>query len=98
MSSRLRDFVRLNPPIIIGSMVNENPLQFVDGVYKIFSAMVVTSRDKAEFASLKFRDLSQIWSTQLKDNRPIEFGLIVSENSRRIFLVSTFLVREQRLR
>lgn len=78
--------------------MNDNPLQFVDGVYKLFSAMVVTSRDKAEFASLKLRDFSQILYTQLKDNRPLELGPIEWENSRRPFLVSTFPVREERLR
>ena len=25
MTSRLRDFVRMNPPIFLGSKVNENP-------------------------------------------------------------------------
>ena len=44
MTSRLRDFVRMNSPIILGSKVNEDPQEFLDGVYKILSAMGVTSR------------------------------------------------------
>ena len=51
MTSRLRDFVRMNPPIFLGSKVNEDPQHFLDGVYKVLSAMGVTSREKAELAS-----------------------------------------------
>ena len=61
MTSRLRDFVRMNPPIFLGSKVNEYPQEFLDGVYKVFSATGVTSREKAELASYQLRDVSQIW-------------------------------------
>ena len=43
MASRLRDFVRMNPPIFLGSKVGEDPQEFLDGVYKMLSAMGVTS-------------------------------------------------------
>ena len=43
MTSRLRDFVRMNSPIILGSKVNEDPQEFLDGVYKFLSVMGVTS-------------------------------------------------------
>ena len=43
MTSRLRDFVRMNPPIFLGSKVGEDPQEFLDGVYKVLSAMDVTS-------------------------------------------------------
>ena len=38
MKSRLRDFVRMNPPIFLGSKVGEYPQEFLDGVYKVLSA------------------------------------------------------------
>ena len=38
MTSRLRDFVRINPPIFLGSKVGEYPQEFLDGVYKVLSA------------------------------------------------------------
>lgn len=34
MASRLKDFVRMNPPIFLGSKVRYDPLEFVDEVYK----------------------------------------------------------------
>ena len=51
MTSRLTYFVRMNPPILLGSKVGEDTLEFHDGVYKVLSAMAVTSREKAELGS-----------------------------------------------
>ena len=53
MTSRWRDFVRTNPPIFLGSKVNEDPQEFLYGVYNVLSAMGVTSWKKAELASYK---------------------------------------------
>ncbi|TMW87254.1 hypothetical protein EJD97_020207 [Solanum chilense] len=64
MTSRLRDFARMNPPIFLVSKVGEDPQEFLDGVYRIFSAMRVTSKGKVELASYQLRDVSQIWYTQ----------------------------------
>ena len=32
ITSRLRDFVRMNPPILLDSKVGEDPQEFLDGV------------------------------------------------------------------
>ena len=46
MTYRLRDFMRMNPPIFHGSKVGEDPQEFLYGVYKVLSYMGVTSRKK----------------------------------------------------
>ena len=46
MTSRLRDFVRMNTDIFLSSKVGEDPQEFLDGVYKVLSAMGLTSREK----------------------------------------------------
>ena len=46
MTTRLRNFVTMNPPIILGSKVGEDPQEFLDGVYKVLSSMGVTSWEK----------------------------------------------------
>ena len=51
MTSRLRDFMRINPPIVLVSKLNEDPREFLYGVYKFLSSIGVTSREKAELAS-----------------------------------------------
>ena len=39
MTSRLRDFVGMNPPIFHGSKVGEDPQEFIDGVSKMLSVV-----------------------------------------------------------
>ena len=51
MTSILRDFVRMNPPIFLVSKVGKDPQEFLNGVYKVLSAMGVTSREKEKLAS-----------------------------------------------
>ena len=51
MTSRLRDFVRMNPPIFLVSKVGEDLLDFLDGVYKVLIAMGETSRETPELVS-----------------------------------------------
>ena len=51
MTLRLRDFMRMNPPIFLGSTISEDPQEFLDGVYKVLSVMGVTSKNKAELSS-----------------------------------------------
>ena len=58
MTSRLRDFERMNRPIFMVSKVNEYTKEFLDGVYNVLSAMRVTSREKVELASYQLRDVS----------------------------------------
>ena len=58
MTSRLRDFVRMNSPIFFRSKVEEDLQEFLDGVYKVLIAMGVTSREKAELASYQLSDVS----------------------------------------
>ena len=36
MDKRLRDFMRMNPPIFTTSKTSEDPQEFVDEVHKIF--------------------------------------------------------------
>ncbi|XP_049394755.1 uncharacterized protein LOC125859061 [Solanum stenotomum] len=70
IASRLRDSVRMNPPVFLDSKMGEDPEEFLDEVYKIVNAMGVTSREKAELASYKLKDVAQVWFTQWKNNRP----------------------------
>lgn len=44
MASRLRDFVRMDPPIFLGSIEGENSQEFLDRIYKIVDVIGVTSR------------------------------------------------------
>ncbi|TMX04363.1 hypothetical protein EJD97_009502 [Solanum chilense] len=88
ITSRLRDFVRMNPSIFLVSKVNEDPREFLDGVYKVLSAMGVTSREKAELILYKLRDVFPIWYTRWKDYRPEGLGPIEWEEFKEVFRAS----------
>ena len=95
ITSRLRDFVRMNPPIFLRSKVGEDTQEFLDGVNKVLSAMGVTSREKEGFTSYQLRDVSQISYTQLNDNRPEELGPIELEKFKKAF-IGKYFPRERR--
>ena len=60
ITSRLRDFLRINPPIFLGFKVGEDPQEFIDEVYKIVHDMRVTSREKAKLSSYQLKDVDQV--------------------------------------
>ena len=51
MTSRLRNLMRMNLPTFLLSKEGEDLQEFLDGVYKLLSAMGVNFREKAELAS-----------------------------------------------
>ncbi|XP_049364343.1 uncharacterized protein LOC125829123 [Solanum verrucosum] len=94
MASRLRNFVRMNPPVFLGSKVGEDPQEFVDELYKVVDAMGVNSIEKVELAAYQLKDISQIWFTQWKSNRPVGAGPIDWEVFKNAFL-DRFFPREK---
>ena len=53
-------------------MMEEDPHEFLDEVYKVLSAMGANPRVKAELASYQLREFTHVWYTQWKNNRPVE--------------------------
>ena len=64
MASHLRDFTRIKPSTLYGSMVYEDPQEFVDEVYEVLYSMGLMSSEKAEFDSYQLKDVAQIWYVQ----------------------------------
>ncbi|WMV24244.1 hypothetical protein MTR67_017629 [Solanum verrucosum] len=64
--SRVRDFIRMNPPEFQGSRVEEDPEEFIDEVYKVLMIMGVTLVEKAELAAYQLKGVAQIWYNQWK--------------------------------
>ena len=76
MTSRLGDFVRINPPIFLGSQFGDDPEEFLVGEYTVLSAMVVTYREKVELASYQSTEVAQVCYTQWKNRRSVKSGPI----------------------
>ena len=60
ITSRLRYFVRINPPMFLGSKVEEDPQECIDCLYKVLNKMGVTSMEKEELDSYQLREVSQV--------------------------------------
>ena len=75
--------------------MGDNSQEFLDGVYKVLSAMRVTSKEKAELALYKLREVSQEWCTHWKDNRPVELNPTEWEEFKEVFL-GKYFSRENR--
>ncbi|XP_055800403.1 uncharacterized protein LOC129869829 [Solanum dulcamara] len=61
LSSRVRDFSRMNPPKFHGLKVDDDPQEFIDEVYKLVSIMRVTLEEKAELTTYQLKNVSQVW-------------------------------------
>ena len=48
MTSRLRDCVRMNPPVFLEANVGKDLHEFLYGVYKVLSIMGVTFSEKVK--------------------------------------------------
>ena len=91
MASRLRDFSQKKNPTLYRSMVDEDPQEFIDEVYKILYAMGVSSSEKVVLATYRLLDVAKTWYIQWRDNRPLRGGPVTWEIFRVTFLDRFFL-------
>jgi len=71
MASRVRDFTRMNRPEFYGLMMEEDPQEFIDEVYKVLDIMRVTLVEKGELAAYQLKGVSQVWFNQRKEARTV---------------------------
>lgn len=57
---------------------------------KVLITIGVTSKEKAELASYQLREVSQVWYTRWKDDRPVELVPIEWEDFKESFLGKYF--------
>ncbi|KAF3680753.1 putative alcohol dehydrogenase class-3-like isoform 1 [Capsicum annuum] len=69
VATRIRNFVRMNPPEFYGSKVNEDPQLFIDEVRKMTQIMYVTEEESVELASCRLKDVAYDWVMMWKDDR-----------------------------
>ena len=63
-SSRIREFTRMNPPTFFDSKVEKYQQGFIDEVFKVLDAMVVSSKEKVEISTYYLKDVVQVLSEQ----------------------------------
>ena len=85
----------MNTLIFLGSKVVEDSQKILDGVYKVFNALGVTSWKKEELNSYQLREVGQVSYTQRKGNKPVESGPIEWDEFKEGFL-GKYFPRERR--
>ncbi|TMW90038.1 hypothetical protein EJD97_016271 [Solanum chilense] len=86
----LSDFIRMNPPFYYGPKTNEDPMEFVDEVYKILYAMGVDEEAKDEFTSYSLKDVAHVWYKMWADGREPGDVPITWDNLKTAFLERFF--------
>ena len=61
VSTRVRDFINLDPPVFTGSDPKEDPQTFIDQVHRTLRVMHVSDTEAVELASYRLRDLAVLW-------------------------------------
>ncbi|XP_069147018.1 uncharacterized protein [Solanum lycopersicum] len=79
MASRLRNFTRMNAPMLYGCMVEDDQKEFIDEVYKILLAMGLSTSEKDYLTTYILKDVAQAWHVQWRDNRPLRGGPVTWE-------------------
>ena len=78
-TTKVQDFIRMNPPEFIGSQVGEDLQNFIDEVKKIFRVMQLTGNYRVELAPYQLKDVSHILYTLWKENKSVDADPVTGE-------------------
>ncbi|TMW93701.1 hypothetical protein EJD97_011276 [Solanum chilense] len=73
-ASRIWYFMSMKSSTFRGTMVDEYPQVFIDEVLKVVDSMGVSPMEKAELASYKLKDVTQLWFEQSRSEKLLERG------------------------
>ncbi|KAH0711565.1 hypothetical protein KY289_007524 [Solanum tuberosum] len=68
-TSRIREFLGMNPPSFRGSSTTEDPEDFIEELKKIFDVMHVAYIERVELAAYQLKDVARTWFDQWKGGR-----------------------------
>ncbi|XP_055814193.1 uncharacterized protein LOC129883587, partial [Solanum dulcamara] len=87
---RIRDFLRINPPVFTGSNVDEDPQNFIDEMWKILKAMHATEIEGVELVSYQLKDVANVWYNQWEESRGKDAEPALWDEFERAFLDNFF--------
>ncbi|WMV18850.1 hypothetical protein MTR67_012235 [Solanum verrucosum] len=68
-TSRIREFLRMNPLDFTRSSVTEDPKNFVEELEKVFEVMHVADAEQVELVAYQLNGVTRIWYDQWKKSR-----------------------------
>ncbi|XP_049406201.1 uncharacterized protein LOC125869816 [Solanum stenotomum] len=82
VASRLKDFVRMNPPIFLGSRVGDDPQEFLDEVYKIVNVIGAFISGSYRMGGFKEVYLGRYFPCEKRECKAEEFINLKQEESK----------------
>ncbi|WMV34371.1 hypothetical protein MTR67_027756 [Solanum verrucosum] len=68
-TSRIREFLGMNPPNFMGSSTTEDPENFIEELRKIFDVMHVVDTEQVKLAAYQLKYVTKTWFDQWKGGR-----------------------------
>nr|XP_004239542.1 uncharacterized protein LOC101263910 [Solanum lycopersicum] len=68
-TSRIRKFLRMNPPSFMVSITTENPENFVEELKKVFYVMHVADAKRVELTAYQLKTVARTWFDQWNEGR-----------------------------
>ncbi|WMV40579.1 hypothetical protein MTR67_033964 [Solanum verrucosum] len=68
-TSRIRKFLRMNPPSFTDSSTREDPENFIEELEKVFEVMHIVDTEQVELAAYQLKNITKTWFDQWKEGR-----------------------------
>ncbi|XP_070027825.1 uncharacterized protein [Nicotiana sylvestris] len=94
-SSRVNEFLKLSPPVFHGSIVDEDPMLWLEGVKKAFRVMKAFDDEAVELAAYQLRDVAGAWFEMWEKERDEDDGPPTWEEFEEAFMAN-FIPEEDR--
>ncbi|XP_070006992.1 uncharacterized protein [Nicotiana sylvestris] len=94
-SSRVNEFLKLSPPVFHGSIVNEDPKLWLEGVKKALRVMKAFDDEAVELAAYQLRDVVGSWFEMWEKERDEDDGPPTWEEFEEAFMAN-FIPEEDR--
>ena len=85
-STRIRDFLNLDPPSFTGSDPNEDPQDFIDQIQRTFDVMHVSSKEALELAAYRLKGVAILWYESWKQSRETDAPSATWKEFKKAFL------------
>ncbi|XP_075105772.1 uncharacterized protein LOC142179469 [Nicotiana tabacum] len=94
-SSRVNEFLKLSPPVFRGSIVDEDPILWLEGVKKALRVMKAFDDEAVELAAYQLRDVAGAWFEMWEKERDEDDGPPTWEEFEEAFMAN-FIPEEDR--
>ncbi|XP_070032100.1 uncharacterized protein [Nicotiana tomentosiformis] len=94
-SSRVNEFLKLSPPLLHGSIADEDPMLWLEGVKKALRAMKAFDDEAVELAAYQLRDVADAWFEMWEKERDEDDGSPTWEEFEEAFMAN-FIPEEDR--